>query len=267
MDIELCYKQAPSNFVAKQLCKRCEKKLQNIPNSWDALAPRQYLAIMGVLNSGVTFEDQLLQTLFILIDQPWDADMQYYIKHFITTDQLWLSTGLCEFIADDEKRLSKNHLPRIRIKGKNYYGPADNMQDVIFSQFMDIDHIYMFDPSDQLTKLAKTASILYLPKGEQYHTLKSQKRVDYFKSISKNELYAIGYFYSSVRATWAAQLPNLFVSSAKGGDSNWAEALMAMSQDPARVTENSEQEAMTVLMHMDQTIKTQKEYETQLKNG
>ncbi len=267
MVIDIHYKVPPNNFAAKALCSRCERKLQSIPNSWDALAPRQYLLIMGVLNSGVDFHDQLLQITYVLLDVPWNKDMEYYIKQYITTDQLWLFTALANFMEDEKKRLTKNHLPSVRINGKRYYGPSDMMQNISFSQFMDIDHIIMFDDSKQLQKLAKIASIMYLPKGEAYDTVISQTREHQFAKLSQNELYSIGFFFSSVRSQWEQSFTNLFVKGSGSNTSNWAEPLSAMSQDPERLARNSEQRALTVLFQMDQTIKRQKEYEMQQKHG
>lgn len=267
MELKVYLKQRPRNPLHKRLCRAAARSLRQLNTSWDALEPRQYLAIMGVLNSGVPIEDQLQQLSYILMRQPWNKAVDFLVRHYLTDTQLRHCAELCKFVFDDGQRLSKNHFPRLKHRRTTFHGPIDGMESLSFSQFMDADHALMYGEGEPLDKFAALASILYLPEGEGYDHTSAAKRLPHFRQLSDNMLYGIGFFFASVKSFWATCYPHLFVKSEGGKGGNWAEPLFAISEDPVRQKQNAEQRATTVLFFLDQSIKKQKEIERQMQQN
>ncbi len=256
MELKFNYKVPPTSWVDKFVCEKALASLSSINSEWDSLYSRQYIALMGVLNSDLELEDQLIQATYILMEQPWNPFVAQFIEKFLTIQQIQQCAELCQFIFNKDRPLSENHVQHIKIGKTRYIGPLKNLADITFSQFMDVDHILTHTKELSQNDFAKIAAILYLPKGEIYSHLNNQKRIPLFLQQSKNVLYGITFFFTSIKQKWVRQLPNLFLqgSENESGAGNWAEPLEAISSDPVNMKDNANQSAFNVLYYMDRKI-------------
>lgn len=231
------------------------------PSNYNELTAKQLLAICKLLllkqlATPLVDEHQIRQRVVAVlfnIKNPW-----LFLKRK-TRDFLNLpSAGHVTLMYDqavtnwvfDKANLTQYPIAKIRLKGRNYYGPKDGMLDVTVGEFIEAImyfSAYAEKPNDDL--LNKLIAVLYRP-GKWFYNVRKlsnsfnadrrvannsyhfAKRVERVNQLPAQTKMAIFLQFEGAFSDFSKQFKRCFSKKGKGGNAaNWISLLMSMSND------------------------------------
>ncbi len=209
-------------------------KLYPVPQKWEELSFQQLADVLPVLYSDKELDQGRLQILKVITGITWfrlkvagAADYQ---------DKLYLVDWMLQ-----ENTLTKNLLPLYRNRwgyGPNYYGPADDFNNLLISEFIFTEqyyHQYRYEdatPSANVDALNKLVAVLYRP-GKKGYDRHRNPDGDIREPFNDNLIpyqsrlvaawpfefkQAIGFWYEGCRNQLLKDFPKVFGGSG-GGES------------------------------------------------
>lgn len=205
-----------------------------VPEVWNELSKKQLLQVMQLFYSNRYDEDQAkLKLLKILTGMSWwqffRAPVATFERSVFSFSDLNLSVGtslfklkkicygfeeymyLVDFMLKDNQ-LTKNLIPEY----KGYYGPADNFDNLIMSEFVFTEHYFMqwVENRNDDKLLNNLVAILYRVKKTKYNLYRNEdgdpriafneNLCEYFATTEvhawpRNVKLAIAYYYDACR--------------------------------------------------------------------
>ena len=128
----------------------------SIPGTWNELAIEQLLYLVQLTNSQISAEEiklkMLLKTLKARVHSYIGADDKILFiikidkhKYTITAEELQPVTDIFDYLFLRKKDtininplLTKNPVPKIKIKGKEYISAKEGLSDITYEQFVDL---------------------------------------------------------------------------------------------------------------------------------
>lgn len=230
------------------------------PESWNDLTRSQFLFLCDKFRGLISTDSEI--TLDFVED--------YYASRMLLTRKIikmgWLDYRkvtasqhadllvVTDFIQG-ELNLDKQHLPKIHVMGRIFYGPSKGLNQSSFGEFVAADSYFMnISKKQEISIMFKLIATLYRPKQQNIKGLKRaglwngdmrqdfnsnivDARARFFeKYMSKKIAWAILYFYWGFRNTSVLRFENLFSEPEEtehvkisGNRYGWGGTLLEMS--------------------------------------
>lgn len=218
----------------------------DIPGNWNELTGSQLLWITKLVSRDIGFQELKLKMLFrfsgirvilrksILIKGIEHFWIKFNRKEIlISPSTLAFITGSfdCFFQGKSDNKwivnstLTKQLLPRIRIKGRYYYGPADGLSNITFREFIFTEtYLNAYNTTDDIKNVDNLIAVLYRPSGKikensiNYNGDKRERFNDNIIDIRAKKMtflpdeykQAILYYYEGCKKHIFALFPNVF---------------------------------------------------------
>lgn len=167
------------------------KKMFLVPQCWNDLSQTQLLKIIEILTNeqDILISDANAKFFKILTEASW-------LRLLLNKGDVFENIHLVEWIYESQpvKLLTKNLIPTYR----NFYGPADEMGNMVALEFFWAQHFYdRWAAHKNDADLNMLVATLYRPAKKRYDLEKNEsgdKREEYNPNITE--------LYSKIAATW-----------------------------------------------------------------
>lgn len=291
---------------------RINKTLIKIPSSWDELNLRYLRLIAGQSYQNFT-EAQFKTTLLFygagifikngpsvlnpanLKEDLYQVKLNDGSKAYMGADQLTALCNLFDFIfkideSEDKKqlridsRLTANLVPKFKIRGKTYYGPAGKLFNITLSEFIHAEtNLGRYLKSKDIQYLDRLIAILYRPEDPEYdpdsikftgdrrmpfNDHQFELRAKKIRKLNQNLKICIFLFYTGCQWWYQQQFPHVFAHKAKKSDNNlgFLNLVDALSAgDVTKLDQIRSSLLMDVMVHMERAAIEYEEMERQMK--
>lgn len=145
-------------MAATKILVRYNRRRVWVPQSWQDLTRRQFLAIQRIILERLYLTDQRIWIVRELLKMPRRLFRQ------VTADQLSDLVVLADFVYSDDVRLERNPLPWIIIRGRLFMAPKMHLEFLTVEEFARIDvALFHFHETKAIKYLYEVAAILYRP--------------------------------------------------------------------------------------------------------
>lgn len=239
-----------------------EKKV-TLPTSWNELSKKEYLYCCTIFSELIKLEKeertpdfakQYYAAKILMINKLAKISFRQSLK--VTAAQYADLLPVVDFL-DKKVNIDQNHLPKICVFGRLFYGPESGLKYSSFLEFISADSYFinLSKSKDPLT-IYKLIACLYRPKQKQirkkikdgtfngdmrqaFNVKMINRRANWFaKHMNQTTAQAILYFYWGFRELHVLRFKNLFDKPETDGDVKmvgnnygWAGTLLEISGD------------------------------------
>lgn len=240
---------------------RIEDKEVVIPMKWDDLSKNEYLFLCKTFGNLITtaknktenFEREYFAAKILMINKLAKIKFRTALK--ITASQYADMLPIVDFL-DKKIDINKNHLPKIRVRCRTFYGPEVGLKFSSFLEFITADTYFInVQKSTDPLMMFKLIACLYRPKqssiskkkragiwnGDMRQAFNDKmitQRAEFFqRHLSAETVQAIFYFYYGFRQKHVLHFKNLFEKPVEeednvkrvGNNYGWAGTLLEIS--------------------------------------
>jgi len=258
------------------------KRFYPVPNTYNALSPRQLKEIAGILHAEIPLPEARIRLLLSLLNVPRSLRLQWHFLFNISDESRFDMELLADWILEGANNLTRQLLPVVKIGLKKLYGPADELANLSFVEFIKAESAYIaYAKTRDPEALNLLVAILYRPKRkdyspqspdfdgdirEKYNDHLVGDRVKLVSRLPLSTRQAIFLFYDGCRALILKQYPNVFRKpkddDAKGR--GWGHVLRNLAGSVNEYERTAFQPLGTVLSDLDMAIQESDEMQEKL---
>lgn len=189
----------------------------NLPEELGECDARQYkeacFLIYRYQQDELSYEDFRIEMLYALLDLEKGSS-----KDLLDAQRLEMLSNIYSlsclidsfFEKDEEEEVDKlnvklyfidNKIKKTRADGINFFGPADEFEDITWGQYMDALEIYYLienQPSKEL--FYELMATFYLPKGKKYNGEKAKRYLKHIQKCHFGEVYGFFLLFASFQS-------------------------------------------------------------------
>lgn len=271
-----------------------KRKPLTLAGSWQELSYEQGCDLLKMLSKNLKPDECKRIALLILLNVKKSFYLQWIFFWRMSSLEIESMYPLTNFVFKD-RTLTKNYLPVVKSEGLKLYGPADNLMDCSFIEFIKADKHYLnYLATKNEAYLDKLIATIYRPKKNlinrlfesleifgheftsdrraKYNDDTFSKRLPVVKELSADIKMAILYFYNSSRE-FMIKHPNhnfIFVKSESGEKSD-SNALFKVLDDISGklfgdFNKTAQTNVYSVFFHINNQIRRNNELEEKYKS-
>ncbi|MGV3588607.1 MAG: hypothetical protein ACO1OF_16495 [Adhaeribacter sp.] len=245
-----------------------------VPGALNELSAPQLLRLAGLIHAPNTQDEIVTKAIIILLNVWRNFYLTYLFVWHVTADHLAELARLTNFLFSDNL-LTKNLLPTVRLpwRLKKYYGPADELENITFIEFIKAEAAFLaFQRTQKEEYLNRLCAILYRPRRrgkltpenatgdirEKFNDALVPGRALAMARLPIQVRLAILLFFSGCRQTIVKANPEIFPEKKQtrtlSSELGWAGILRTLAGHINQFEKTGDQNLYTVLFDMKAAI-------------